>query len=135
MGYEINSTLLTRYIYIYIIYIYIYAVASICSGCWYVTTAIKFARNSHCVLGTHYQSMWYLARVFLPGKQQQCRLSRLIQPAVYADILTQKVCRPKSTFFIVFGLCLLLVCTKSVWFSLFEEQTRNDLTLCFLCRS
>lgn len=53
---------------------------------WVVPKLFVFA----VVTATHYQSMWYLARVFLPGKQQQCRLSRLIQPAVYADILTQK---------------------------------------------
>ncbi len=35
--------------------------------------------------------MWYLAKVFLPGKQQQCTLSKLIQPSAYADILAQKV--------------------------------------------
>jgi hypothetical protein len=42
------------------------------------------------ITGTHYQCLWYMSRVFLPGKQQQCRLSRLIQPSAYADILAQK---------------------------------------------
>lgn len=42
-------------------------------------------------MGTHYQFLWYLARVFLPGRRQQCELSALIQPAQYADIITQKV--------------------------------------------
>lgn len=43
------------------------------------------------VIGTHYQFLWYVARVFLPGRKQLCRLSALIQPSQYADILTQKV--------------------------------------------
>ena len=42
------------------------------------------------VAATHYQFLWYLARVFLPGRRQMCRLSAIIKPAVYADILTQK---------------------------------------------
>ncbi len=43
------------------------------------------------VAGTHYQLLWYMARVFLPGRRQLCRLSALVQPSQYADILTQKV--------------------------------------------
>jgi len=42
------------------------------------------------VTATHYQFLWYLARVFLPGRKQMCRLSAIIQPSAYADILTQK---------------------------------------------
>jgi hypothetical protein len=42
------------------------------------------------VFATHYQFMWYLARVFLPGKKQLCRLAALVQPSAYTDILTQK---------------------------------------------
>lgn len=42
------------------------------------------------VTATHYQFLWYLARVFLPGRRQMCRLSAIISPAAYADILTQK---------------------------------------------
>mmetsp|Transcript_27612 Transcript_27612/g.39197 ORF Transcript_27612/g.39197 Transcript_27612/m.39197 type:complete len:718 (+) Transcript_27612:13-2166(+) len=42
------------------------------------------------VTGTHYQFLWYMAKVFLPGRRQLCRLSALIQPSRYADILTQK---------------------------------------------
>ena len=45
----------------------------------------------HSAIGTHYQFLWYMARVFLPGRRQLCRLTALIQPARYADILTQKV--------------------------------------------
>jgi hypothetical protein len=45
------------------------------------------------VAGTHYQFLWYLARVFLPGKKELCQLSVLVQPSQYADILTQKVKR------------------------------------------
>ena len=41
--------------------------------------------------GTHYQFLWYVARVFLPGKLELCRLSALLRPAQYADILSQKV--------------------------------------------
>ena len=41
--------------------------------------------------GTHYQFLWYVVKVFLPGRRQLCRLSALIQPSSYADILTQKV--------------------------------------------
>lgn len=44
-------------------------------------------------LGTHYQLLWYIGRVFLPGRRQLCRLSALIQPSQYADILTQKEIR------------------------------------------
>eukprot|EP01040_Poterioochromonas_malhamensis_P004114 gene4114-4404_t len=45
------------------------------------------------VAGTHYQLLWYMARVFLPGRRQLCRLSALIQPSQYADILSQKEIR------------------------------------------
>eukprot|EP01032_Pedospumella_encystans_P011246 gene11246-13086_t len=45
------------------------------------------------VAGTHYQFLWYMARVFLPGRRQLCRLSALVQPSMYADILTQKELR------------------------------------------
>ncbi len=34
-----------------------------------------------------------MARVFLPGRRQLCRLSALIQPSQYADILSQKEIR------------------------------------------
>ena len=44
------------------------------------------------ISGTHYQLLWYVSRVFLPGKRQLCELQELIEPANYADILTQKVC-------------------------------------------
>ena len=40
---------------------------------------------------THYQFLWYMARVFLPGRRQLCRLSALVQPSQFGDILTQKV--------------------------------------------
>ena len=43
------------------------------------------------VSGTHYQFLWYVARVFLPGKKELCQLSALVQPSQYADIITQKV--------------------------------------------
>eukprot|EP01035_Chromulina_nebulosa_P018197 gene18197-23859_t len=56
---------------------------------WAVPKIIAFI----LVSGTHYQFLWYVARVFLPGKQQQCELSALIQPAQYADIITQKELR------------------------------------------
>ncbi|KAJ1430071.1 hypothetical protein B484DRAFT_54184 [Ochromonadaceae sp. CCMP2298] len=45
------------------------------------------------VAGTHYQFLWYMARVFLPGRRQICQLSALVQPGQYADILTQKELR------------------------------------------
>lgn len=47
------------------------------------------------VAGMHYQFLWYMARVFLPGRRQICQLKALVQPSQYADILTQKV-RPRS---------------------------------------
>ena len=42
---------------------------------------------------THYQFLWYVARVFLPGRKSACRLSAVLQPNRYADILTQKELR------------------------------------------
>jgi hypothetical protein len=45
------------------------------------------------VAGTHYQFLWYVARVFLPGKKELCQLSALVQPSQYADIITQKELR------------------------------------------
>lgn len=42
------------------------------------------------VAGTHYQLLWYVARVFLPGRKRACRLISLMNPVQYADILTQK---------------------------------------------
>lgn len=45
------------------------------------------------VAGMHYQFLWYVARVFLPGRKQQCKLSALVQPSQYADIITQKELR------------------------------------------
>ena len=45
------------------------------------------------VTGTHYQFLWYVARVFLPGKKELCQLSALMQPSQYADIITQKELR------------------------------------------
>lgn len=42
---------------------------------------------------THYQFMWYIARVFLPGRKHYCKLSALVNPANYADIITQKELR------------------------------------------
>lgn len=42
---------------------------------------------------THYQFLWYIARVFLPGRKHFCRLSALMNPANYADILSQKELR------------------------------------------
>ena len=56
---------------------------------WAIPKIIAFI----IVTGTHYQFLWYVARVFLPGKKQLCRLSALLQPARYADILTQKELR------------------------------------------
>lgn len=43
------------------------------------------------VAGTHYQLLWYIARVFLPGRRQLCRLAALVRPSTYAEILSQKV--------------------------------------------
>ena len=54
---------------------------------WFAPKAIAFA----FIAGTHYQLLWYIARVFLPGKRQLCELSALVEPSKYADILTQKV--------------------------------------------
>jgi hypothetical protein len=42
------------------------------------------------VAGMHYQFLWYIARVFLPGRKSICELSALLQPSQYAGILTQK---------------------------------------------
>jgi hypothetical protein len=56
---------------------------------WAVPKILAFV----IVTGTHYQFLWYVARVFLPGRKQQCELSALMQPAQYADIITQKELR------------------------------------------
>lgn len=56
-------------------------------GCYLTLTADAGASFA----GTHYQFLWYMARVFLPGRRQLCKLSALVQPKHYADILTQKV--------------------------------------------
>ena len=40
---------------------------------------------------THYQFLWYVAHTFLPGRRHLCHLSSLLNPANYADILSQKV--------------------------------------------
>ena len=54
---------------------------------WALPKIIAFS----LVAATHYQFLWYMFRVFLPGSRQLCQLSRLVQPSQYADILTQKV--------------------------------------------
>lgn len=56
---------------------------------WCIPKIIAFV----IVAGTHYQFLWYLARVFLPSKQELCRLSALMRPAQYAEILSQKELR------------------------------------------
>ena len=56
---------------------------------WAVPKIIAFV----IVTGTHYQFLWYLFRVFLPGKKQLCRLSALLNPSRYSDILSQKEIR------------------------------------------
>ena len=56
---------------------------------WLLPKVIAFA----LVAGTHYQFLWYMARVFLPGSRQLCRLSALMQPSHYTDILSQKELR------------------------------------------
>lgn len=53
---------------------------------WAVPKLIAFVLAA----GTHYQVLWYLFRVFLPGRKNLCRLSAIMDPAHYADILTQK---------------------------------------------
>jgi hypothetical protein len=40
---------------------------------------------------THYQFLWYVAHTFLPGRKHMCRITALINPTNYADILSQKV--------------------------------------------
>ena len=52
---------------------------------WAVPKIIAFI----IVTGTHYQFLWYVARVFLPGKKQLCRLSALLDPNRYSNIITQ----------------------------------------------
>jgi hypothetical protein len=42
------------------------------------------------VAGTHYQLLWYLARVFLPGRKTMCDLSALMDRRQYTSILSQK---------------------------------------------
>lgn len=53
---------------------------------WLVPKLIGFV----LVCATHYQFLWYLERVFLPGKKQLCAMSALLQPGDFADIITQK---------------------------------------------
>ena len=54
---------------------------------WAVPKLIAFV----VVAATHYQFLWYVARVYMPGKKELCQLSALVQPSQYADIITQKV--------------------------------------------
>jgi hypothetical protein len=54
-------------------------------------TLLRLTAGLRTAAGTHYQFLWYMARVFLPGRRQLCKLSALVQPKHYADILTQKV--------------------------------------------
>ena len=54
---------------------------------WAIPKIIAFI----VVAGTHYQFLWYVARVYMPGKKEMCQLSALVQPEKYADILLQKV--------------------------------------------
>ncbi len=71
------------------------------------------------VAGTHYQLLWYIARIFLPGRRQLCRLASLIKPSTYAEILSQKVRLKKMlvkqvvTFLQLFRSCenLLWICS------------------------
>ena len=65
------------------------------------------------VAGTHYQFLWYIFRVFLPGNRQLCQLSRLVQPSQYADILTQKVRCANQSYAMVdplHAVLLVLLC-------------------------
>ena len=45
------------------------------------------------VAGTHYQLLWYLARVFLPGRKHLCNLSALADRSQLGDVLSQKELR------------------------------------------
>ena len=45
------------------------------------------------VAGTHYQLLWYLARVFLPGRKHLCNLSALADRSQFSDVLSQKELR------------------------------------------
>lgn len=54
---------------------------------WVIPKVVAFV----LVTATHYQFLWYLARVYMPGKKEACQLSALVQPSQYADIITQKV--------------------------------------------
>jgi len=56
---------------------------------WAVPKIVAFI----LVAGTHYQFLWYVVRVFLPGKRQLCELAALTNPQQYADILSQKELR------------------------------------------
>jgi hypothetical protein len=42
------------------------------------------------VAGTHYQLLWYLAKVFLPGRKTMCDLNALMDRRQYQTILSQK---------------------------------------------
>ena len=55
------------------------------------------------VAGTHYQLLWYLARVFLPGRKHLCNLSALVDRSQYADILSQREIR-KARIWAFFSL-------------------------------
>ena len=72
---------------------------------------------SICCAGTHYQFLWYMARVFLPGRRQLCKLSALVQPSHYADILTQKV-----TYALPAGCCCCLYTNP---LCLYFQELRN----------
>ena len=42
------------------------------------------------VTGTHYEFLWYIVHVFVPGKKRSCQLTALMEPGYYTDVLTQK---------------------------------------------
>lgn len=56
---------------------------------WYFPKALVLI----VIAVTHYQFLWYVAHTFLPGRKHMCRISALINPSNYADILSQKELR------------------------------------------
>lgn len=80
------------------------------------------------VTGTHYQFLWYMARVFLPGRKQLCQLSALVQPSQYADILTQKV-RDGSLLCLSFSALYFYFCNICNYALLLQELRKFAIML------
>lgn len=55
------------------------------------------------VSGTHYQFLWYVSKIFIPGRKQLCELTAMMTPANYKDILAQKELRNYASLLLNVG--------------------------------